>query len=664
MKCNSLTNRLKVEFEYSALLKRYKILKIKNISKAGSFTEYAKFYQSIKKELTPLAHTREKAYTIVALERDVIVPKNFTYEYTILEYAELKRVKDYAIMNLLLSLLVRESSYFDVSDDPYGLYYLAEIKERSNPSYNIIITIKIAVDSQMYLTLNVVTFRRIYSGSKKDLKQDRYIISGNKLIKSDETDENTCYIKGGVKGEKQSFPFMNFSYGYKDTKIFILHQFIHSFRSRFKEIAKVEFERLSMHSFDYGEGSSNALSRVKKSIVENLKGCNFNIVNYTDINLDAEIKDLQENILEYFSNTVTVKQSQRLSKKSLNITITFSKEFYEKEKLSDPYSKLKKSDAISQNISLIKNKLTINKTILHVLLKELLIKQDIKEREVSIVHNSLYGFTFIMIEREKESTTYKKVYIKESTMSFKSLSEEEIEHCNRCVSYAESDNKEIEMVIITDDGDVNYIVRSKGFVLPELEDIDSLYNERVKSKKPINKVEVLRTFDTIFNPLITQENRVSILEHRERIDTLRLIDDENIDLQKLKKLFTMKGELKEASSSFRKAIISLSDASIIFNIKAKSYINLIASLSGIRYTHDNDNYSIYSVGIPSIHKATANMPKAIQLRELHRLHGKLLTLEVLEMMNEYFVRNGDFTVLPYPMKYIREYIISTEKQTT
>ena len=72
MKCNSLTNRLKVEFEYSALLKRYKILKIKNISKAESLQEYVKFYQSIKKELTPLAHTREKAYTIVALERDVM----------------------------------------------------------------------------------------------------------------------------------------------------------------------------------------------------------------------------------------------------------------------------------------------------------------------------------------------------------------------------------------------------------------------------------------------------------------------------------------------------------------------------------------------------------------------------------------------------------------
>jgi len=655
MKCNSLTNRLKVKFEYSVLLKRYKILKIKNISKAESFQEYAKFYQSIKKELTPLAHTREKAYTIVALERNVIVPKSFTYEYTILEYAELKRVKDYAIMNLLLSLLVRESSYFDVSDDPYGLYYLAEIKEQNNPSYNIIITIKIAVDTQMYLTLNVVTFRKIYSGSKKDLKQDRYIISGNKLIKSDEADESTCYIKGGVKGQKQSFPFMNFSYGYEDTKIFILHQFIHSFRSRFKDIAKVAFERLSMNSFDYGEGSSDALSRVKKSIVQSLKGCDFNIVNYTDINLDTEIKELQENILEYFSNTVTVKQRQRLSKKSLNITITFPKDFYEKEKICDPYTKLKKLDAVSQNISLIKNKLTITKTILHVLLKELLMKQDIKERKVSIAHNSLCGFTFVMIDREKESSRYKKVYIKESIMSFENLSEEETAHCNRCVSYAKSDNKEIEIVIITDDGDVNYIVRTKGFVLPEIEDIDSLYSERVKSVKPISKVEVLKTFDIIFNPLITQENRASILEHRGKINALKLIDDENIDLQKLKKLFMLKGEPKEASSSFKKAITELSDASIIFNIKAKSYIKLIASLSGIRYTNDNDNYSEYSVGIPSIHQATANMSKAIQLRELHRLQGKLLTLDILEMMNEYFVKNGSFTVLPYPIKYVKEY---------
>jgi len=661
MEHNSLINHLIATFNYAEILSRYKIYKIVNNKKANSYNDYAKFYQAIKMDIEPLAHAREKNYTIIALDINKEMPSDFKYEYTLIQYVELKRTRDTTLMNLLFSLLAKESTYFDIGTDPYGLYYLAEIKEQKDSSFNTITTLRIGVDAQMYLTLNVVSFRKIYNNNKIDLKKDRYVINGNKLVRSNIVDEKECYIKGARKGTKNSFPFMNFSYGYEDTKMSILHQFITSFKKHFKDIASIEFDRLDMNLFEYGDGSSDAIKIVKDSVLSSFSGAVFNIINYTDLELDDEITVLKQKFLDYFSNSVVVKNTKRLGKNDINITITFSKKFYQENKISDPYIKIKKSKAISQNINIAKGKIGVNNTILHVLLKELLIKQDIKNRRISITRDiTIDGFTFIQINKQKipEDTIYNKIYVKGLDIAFRELTDTEIEHCNRCVSYAESDKKEIEAVIIADDGSVNYIVKTRGFMLPELEDISRLYDERVKEVKPINKKKVLDVFDKAYSQdgvVISDETTQLISSNRDKINSLRMIDDTNIDLQMLKKYFSSKEELKEVTKSFKKSILELVDSSIIFNIKAKSYINFISSLSGIKYNEDNYNYSVYSVGISSIHKTTANMPKAIKIREIHLLRGKLLTKQILEMMSEYFVKNGEFTVLPYPIKYIREY---------
>jgi hypothetical protein len=44
------------------------------------------------------------------------------------------------------------------------------------------------------------------------------------------------------------------------------------------------------------------------------------------------------------------------------------------------------------------------------------------------------------------------------------------------------------------------------------------------------------------------------------------------------------------------------------------------------------------------------------VRKVEAIKGNLLLDDLLVMMDEYFVKNKELTVLPYPLKYLREFV--------
>ena len=52
----------------------------------------------------------------------------------------------------------------------------------------------------------------------------------------------------------------------------------------------------------------------------------------------------------------------------------------------------------------------------------------------------------------------------------------------------------------------------------------------------------------------------------------------------------------------------------------------------------------------------ASIPKANLLYKVTVVNGRNIIESVLGMMSVMFVKYNNFTVLPYPMKYLREYI--------
>jgi hypothetical protein len=78
----------------------------------------------------------------------------------------------------------------------------------------------------------------------------------------------------------------------------------------------------------------------------------------------------------------------------------------------------------------------------------------------------------------------------------------------------------------------------------------------------------------------------------------------------------------------------------------------LAILSGIRYLKINNKIAYYVIGVKDIKQT---FPKTNIIRKIEAIKGKLLLDELLVMMDEYFVKNKELTVLPYPLKYLREF---------
>ena len=77
------------------------------------------------------------------------------------------------------------------------------------------------------------------------------------------------------------------------------------------------------------------------------------------------------------------------------------------------------------------------------------------------------------------------------------------------------------------------------------------------------------------------------------------------------------------------------------------------------YRIDEQNY--YSVGI----KGNGMNTKIIRAPHLYKvdvLSGKNVVGQILETLSVLFVKYKSFTVLPYPIKYLNEYIEMTEER--
>lgn len=84
----------------------------------------------------------------------------------------------------------------------------------------------------------------------------------------------------------------------------------------------------------------------------------------------------------------------------------------------------------------------------------------------------------------------------------------------------------------------------------------------------------------------------------------------------------------------------------------------MSNLLNIKYEYNENDYHnehtfIYYVGAKS---KRLSYPNACSIRKVISLGSELEYEELLPLMAVEFVRNSQYTVLPFPYKYLREYI--------
>lgn len=297
-----------------------------------------------------------------------------------------------------------------------------------------------------------------------------------------------------------------------------------------------------------------------------------NIVDYTG----CSFEDVKQSI-EAFDDTILVTKSAKPFKNRNNIIVTEMPSFYEEKKLNDPYSQAKKADPYCQVVT-TKN---IKDGIMRVVLKELLVKQDIKQGRFSFakekagviryVYTPLYDEkgdinSYMVMEMEKERFVFREYGLFDRDLAL-------IESL-----FLKSDSlKEVEAVIEDDKGNLNVIFKTNKYPIADSKFILDYYRNH----------------------------------------------DENKDRR--------------------------------WDPRRKEFRAYTAGLYDIVHYKDGDSF-FYHVGYNRNDRLDSANLKTSPFREVKAVKGDVVIEPVLDSLDEYMVRNKEVTVLPFYMKYVREYV--------
>jgi len=80
----------------------------------------------------------------------------------------------------------------------------------------------------------------------------------------------------------------------------------------------------------------------------------------------------------------------------------------------------------------------------------------------------------------------------------------------------------------------------------------------------------------------------------------------------------------------------------------------LSGVTDINFYQDQDNFS-YNVGIIG-NGMNSSLSKASLIYNVETIQGENIVKSILKTMSVIFVKYNEFTVLPYPVKYLREYM--------
>jgi hypothetical protein len=191
--------------------------------------------------------------------------------------------------------------------------------------------------------------------------------------------------------------------------------------------------------------------------------------------------------------------------------------------------------------------------------------------------------------------------------------------------------------IIMIDNDISYIVKSPQYPLPNIYKVDELLKEYEKPTY-LHKNKIIEVWDNIY-----KESEKQLLKNR-------LLDDIKGNINENSEVNLKSIKLGRDNKEFKEKLEEIVGKDLVLSLRGGDNREFIESLIGIRY---NLSQNKYYIGVNN--NLRTSIAKASVIREVRVYRGNNIFEEILSSLDEYFVKNGDFTVLPYPIKYIKEY---------
>ena len=557
-------------------------------------------------------------------------------------------------------------------------------KDKLTGKVNFIRFLEIVIDPGMYLNLEHKTFKR-YDRESNGL----YVIDSKtgEFRKKLKTDTNVITYKEGSLPHNHfrvdNFDITDITH-FRKSKMGVMEQFLRDVNDNLSKYISIDIvEREDAQQFDISNLEKKGISELEYGEMLQKKGVVIVDENDSEISKDIVAK-LQEELEKYYHVKAAV---GNLSGDAYNIRIIHDGEYYAENEMHDPHSDNLKG-YIVQHITEEAEHFTNTKGSspdIKKIVQELIIKGDVRERMISIFDwkrlDSGKDWTFVLRKKiktkfgenvehmnfgNKKAFNYYNYYRlkidgngKMEFDAFCDSNQSETEEWNKiCYAYDFVEDKHhgvqnhVEGLMYSNIDNIHAILLTREKTLPNISALmDTLIETDAKER--VSKEILLKAINDFETEYIAAGEIISEWKNKLSVET------EMITKKSIKKILNMKSG---TASKFNRFLHQKYGIWIDGELRKGEfeYLYKIGNLLNIKYDYNENDYLdgrafVYYVGAKGNNKKT-KYPNACCMRKVISLGETLEYEEALPLMTVEFVRNSQFTVLPFPFKYLREYI--------
>lgn len=560
------------------------------------------------------------------------------------------------------------------------------LKDKMTKQVNYIRFLEVVIDPGMYLNLEQKTFKRC----KNETTGGYVIDSGTgEFRKKLKTDVNVVTYKEGSMPNNH-FKIDNFnikSYAaFRKCKIGVLERFLRDVQETLSDYLAIEIlERENAREYEISRLEKKGITTQQYGKMLQKKGVVI-VDDSGSEKAEEMVLQLQMELKKYYD--VEAKRG-KLSKTAYNIRIIHEEKYYSSNEMYDPHSDDLKGYIVqhmTEEAEHFTNKKGSSPDIKKIV-QELIIKEEVREKQISIFDwkklDSGKSWTFVLRKKIKadlnENTDSSNQVIKKKVYYFKyyrlkidhngqmefdtfcDRDQNETEEWNKiCYAYDFAENKHwgvrdrVEGLVYSDIDNIQVILLTREKTLPNPGAFMDTLKE-TDEKEKVSKEVLLNAMDDFSTTFPTYLKNV--LEWKAKLSE----ETDMITKKNIKKILNMKTKAAFMFNRFLHENYNIWIYGELRNAEFESIFQ-ISNLLNIKFEYISNDYLdgntfVYYVGAKS---KKISYPNACCMRKVITVGNCLEYEELLPLMAVEFVRNGQYTVLPFPYKYLREYMVQCE----
>lgn len=490
----------------------------------------------------------------------------------------------------------------------------------------------------------------------QDYPQYEFSYNNNTLkrVSNENKDRRENFIIKPVDGERGSITFFDFTdyETFACTKMGVLYDILNALHAEFGRYIHVDFKKYDID--EVVEYKRTSLEAYKDIVAKEVINSGINIVDAVQSETSEDyLQDVADGINKIIPET-KCSVGRRLSKKKLNVRYIHDKSFYSDSKV-DPHQE-DMEDYVVQHIT-VENFKHQSSAAVYNILKELVIKKDITTGKITLVDWSQYGYKADWIFGVvAENTHYFMTIHPDGTFKIEAL-ERNLFTMTKYDKYMDyfglneenkNDYRGVIGLIKDADGNINLIKDTNIYSMPDYTAMgDVLKNVASEGKFPGKDV-------------VTWLRAVMAITDKIKVQAELDIVIPRIDIKEEYTKANIMGLFKGITTKKEVVRYVFENTGIMLYAYLRGEEERNEYLSGnidINYIEQDEMLARFSVGeIGNGMKYT--IERASVVREIQAVEGsKLIFKELLPLMGVEFVRYGMLTVVPFPFKYLREYIV-------